>query len=289
MPQQVIRKIAFVGLGLIGASLLRALKQSSLGGKHPIIFQGFDPGFTPEDVACIKREYGLDRFEPEPSSLYDADLIILSAPVRTNISLLEDIRRYIPEGSLVTDVSSTKSVIAEKAWELGISFIGMHPMAGREQQGYRAASAELLTGRLMIICADPHQLDTDISRHFLSLIADAGCITTFMTPEEHDRIVANISHLPQLISTALITYCRDNITSSGPGFASVTRLAGSPWRIWQDIILTNSGNISKELESFAEILKQLAENIKSHNLDDVEAKFSEANSLYQYLQKQSRQ
>jgi prephenate dehydrogenase len=289
MQEQIIRTISFVGLGLIGASLLQALKQASVATGRTILFQGYDPGLDAEDILCISNEYGLDRFEPEPTKLYDADLIILPAPVLTNIALLEEISGTAPKGTIIADVSSTKSLIAREAKKHGLTFIGMHPLAGREQQGYRAGSASLLAGRVMIICADPEELETPGSRELIDLIESAGCITAIMTPDEHDQVVANISHLPQLVSTAMMAHCRNNIYSSGPGFASVTRLAGSSWKIWQDIIATNSENISRELETFAGTLNELAREIRLHRMEGVESQFREANNLYHALLERNRQ
>ena len=289
MPCQRIKRVSFAGLGLIGASLMQALKLAAESSGKLIETIGFDPGFNPEDIACITRSGGLDRFETDPARLYDADLIILCAPVITNIALLEEVRRYAPAGTLVTDVSSTKTEIAARAESLGLEFIGMHPIAGREQQGYRAASPELLSGRLMIFCSGRELPETGRATELLDLLRTAGCIPVVMTPEEHDRVYANISHLPQLISTALMTHCRENVEWAGPGFASVTRLAGSPWPVWRDILATNSGNIADELDAFSVLLAGLADKVRAQNLAPVESKFHEANRLYQFLQGGPRQ
>jgi prephenate dehydrogenase len=268
---------------------MQALKLAAESSGKLIETIGFDPGFNPEDIACITRSGGLDRFETDPARLYDADLIILCAPVITNIALLDEIRRHAPAGTLVTDVSSTKTRIAARAEELGLEFIGMHPIAGREQQGYRAASPELLSNRLMIFCSGKELPETGRATELLDLIRAAGCIPVVMTPEEHDTVYANISHLPQLISTALMTHCRENVEWAGPGFASVTRLAGSPWPVWRDILATNSGNIADELDSFSRLLAGLADKVRAQDMEDVESKFHEANRLYQLLQGGPRQ
>jgi prephenate dehydrogenase len=282
--QQRIHTISFAGLGLIGASLMQALKRAAAAEGRKIETLGFDPGFDAGDIAAITGEYGLDRFEPDPAKLYDADLVVLCAPVVTNIALLETVKRYAPPGALVTDVSSTKAEIASKARLLGIGFIGMHPIAGREQQGYRAASPELLEGRLMIFCPAQAMPETGLAADLFGLIRATGCRALVMTPEEHDRIYANISHLPQLISTALMRHCRENVKSSGPGFASVTRLAGSPWPVWRDIVETNRDNIAAELESFSARLVALANAVRNRDVGALESEFREANSLYKLLQ-----
>jgi prephenate dehydrogenase len=284
-----INRVSFAGLGLIGASLMQALKSAAASTGKTIETVGFDPCFDPEDIAYITGTGGLDRFESDPAKLYEADLIVLCAPVITNIALLDDVRRYAPAGTLVTDVSSTKTEIAAKAESLGIEFIGMHPIAGREQQGYRAASAELLSGRLMIFCSGTMLPETGRAAELVKLLRAAGCIPSVMTPETHDRIYANISHLPQLISTALMNHCRNNVEWAGPGFASVTRLAGSAWPIWKDIITTNTDHIADELDAFSALLSTLADEVRSRNPKPLESMFLEANRLYQSLQGGTRQ
>lgn len=285
--RQGIHTISFVGLGLIGASLMQALKRAAAATGRKIEMIGYDPGFDAGDIAAITGERGLDRFEVDPARLYDAELVVLSAPVLANIALLETVKQYAPENALITDVSSTKSEIAVRAQELGLNFIGMHPIAGREQQGYRAASPELLADRLVILCTESADSGNIRADELAELLRAAGCRPLFMSPEEHDRVYANISHLPQLVSTALMEHCRENVAWGGPGFASMARLAGSPWAVWRDIVETNRDNIADELEAFSSLLAEVAGEVRSGNFEALEAKFREANDLYQRLQERS--
>ncbi|MEI8032458.1 MAG: prephenate dehydrogenase [Chlorobiaceae bacterium] len=282
-----IRSISFIGLGLIGMSLLRAMKRAPLAVESNIFFQGFDPNFTPEDRECVKA-LGLDRFEDDKALLYSADLVILSAPVEVNIALLDEIKRLAPPSTLVSDVSSTKSLIAQKARELALPFIGMHPMAGKEQQGYRESHEGLLSGRRVILCDDNNLLAQARGAFLCDLLESAGCITLSMTPDEHDRIVARTSHLPQLLSTLLLTHCRDSLATSGPGFATLARLAGSSWQIWRDIIATNSDNIANELDRFCVELAGLSREVRRLDLEGLELRFEEANRLFQTLKEINR-
>ena len=282
-----ISSISFVGLGLIGMSLLQAIKRSPLAREHSILFQGFDPNFSESDRQCVE-ELGLDRFLEDKKLLYSADLIILSAPVEVNIALLKEIKQFAPSSSLVSDVSSTKSLIAQKAEELGLPFIGMHPMAGKEQKGYRESNEELLRDRRVILCDDKGLLESNKGIFLVRLLESAGCTTLTMTPEEHDRVIARVSHLPQLLSTLLMGYCGESISKSGPGFATLTRLAGSSWDIWRDIIATNSDNIAEELEHFSEELARLSREVKQRHLQQLESRFSVANRLYQTLKEMNR-
>ncbi|HHE31789.1 MAG TPA: prephenate dehydrogenase [Chlorobaculum parvum] len=280
-----IHTISFVGLGLIGASLMQALKRAAAAIGRTIEMIGFDPGFSEADVSAITGgRLCLDRFERDPERLYRADLVVLCAPVRTNIALLETVRQYAPADALVMDVSSTKAEIARRAQELALNFIGLHPIAGREQQGYRAASPELLCERTVIICSGEVLPNSGHAAELVELLEAASCRVAAMTPEKHDRIYANISHLPQLVSTALMQHCRDNVGHSGPGFISTTRLAGSPWGVWRDIVQTNRQNIASELEAFSALLADLAKEVRSDKTEELDARFSEANRLYQRLQ-----
>jgi prephenate dehydrogenase len=234
------------------------------------------------------EELGVDLFTPDKATLYSADLIILSAPVEVNIRLLEEIKAIAPPSTLVSDVSSTKLLIARKARELALPFIGMHPMAGKEQQGYRESQEELLRGRTIILCDDNRLLEEEKGQFLIRLLESAGCTTLSMSAEEHDHIIAKVSHLPQLLSTLLITYCRESITASGPGFATLARLAGSSWPIWHDIIATNSENIAEELEHFSSELSELSREVRQGNLEPLAVRFNEANQLYKTLKAMNR-
>ncbi len=283
-----IRSISFIGLGLIGMSLLRAMKRSPLAAGKRIVFQGYDPCFSSED-RLFASELGLDRFIEDKSKLYSADLIILAAPVEINIALLDEIKRLAPPDTLVSDISSTKSIIVRKAMELGIPFIGMHPMAGKEQQGYRESHEELLQGRRIILCDEKGLLSGEKGKFLVTLLESAGCRTLSMGADEHDRVIAKVSHLPQLLSTLLMTHCGDSLSRSGPGFATFARLAGSPWLIWRDIIATNSDNIAEELDRFSEEINRLSSEVKQRRFERIESRFNESNRLYETLKEMNRQ
>lgn len=283
-----LRNIAIIGLGLIGASLLRALKSLPAEHSGPLFIKGYDPGI-PQDERKELLRLGLDRFEERKQELYDADLIILAAPAATNITLLDDISRLAPKSTLVTDVSSTKALIAQRAAELQLDFIGMHPMAGREQQGYKASQDGLLHDKPVVLCCKPELCMDGRAAALRSLLEAIGCRVFFMDPEEHDRMVASVSHLPQLLSTTLMNHCQKHLETSGPGFNAMTRLAGSPWVIWEDIIATNRENISKELRTFSRELETLARDIEQGDLERLAEAFSSANRLRHELNRRTVQ
>lgn len=286
MQTTCISSISIIGLGLIGASVLRALKKSPLASKQHITFKGYDPSFSEQDIVCVKK-LGLDRFETDKKLLYDTDLVILAAPVEANIILLDEINELAPKNTLISDVSSTKVAIAKRAAELELDFVGMHPIAGREQQGYHASNDELLTGKTVVLCAEKEIFSRPDAGNLLELLQSIRCKIALMTAEEHDRVVAIVSHLPQLLSTALINYCENEIDKSGPGFSTLTRLAGSSWDIWQDIVATNRENIASELNGFSREIEQLADDIRKNRMDKVRIQFENANTLYGKLANKS--
>jgi prephenate dehydrogenase len=282
-----IKSISFIGLGLIGMSLLQALKQSPLAQESALLFQGYDPNLNESDRRAL-GELGLDSFTSDKKTLYSADLVILAAPVQVNIALLDELKLFAPPTTLVSDVSSTKSLIAKRARELELPFIGMHPMAGKEQKGYRESHKTLLRDQRVIFCDDNGLLSTEKGKFLVRLLESAGCKPLFMTADEHDQIIAKVSHLPQLLSTALMNFCGESSGSSGPGFATLTRLAGSSWEIWRDIVATNSMNIADELDHFSSELAKLSEEVRQQNLDQLASRFSAANRLSHQLNEMNR-
>jgi len=285
---QPIRTVSFIGLGLIGMSLLKALKASVPPESSPPIVTGCDPSFSECDRKAV-LSLGLDRFTDNRKELFSADMVVLAAPVETNIALLDELKELAPPSTLVVDVSSTKALICKRAAELSIPFIGMHPMAGKEQQGYLESSEELIRGCRIILCASPSELNSAKGMFLRQMLLAAGCRISLMDAQEHDRITARISHLPQLVSTALMIRCAGALECSGPGFLSMARLAASPWSIWRDIISTNSRNIADELERFSLELKELADEVRQNDRKKLEGRFNEANREHALLKEMNGQ
>ncbi|ARM31666.1 prephenate dehydrogenase/arogenate dehydrogenase family protein [Prosthecochloris sp. HL-130-GSB] len=288
MRSSSISSIAIVGLGLIGASLLQALRRAAQDAGMTIHFRGYDPAFDQKDVDRIGT-LGLDCFETDKQRLYDSDIIILAAPVHTNIWLLDEIATFAAPGTLVTDVSSTKQAIDRRASRLGIRFLGMHPIAGKERHGYQESCDSLFRNKTVIFCGSQGILEAADAKAFMELVSLAGGNVSVMGPEEHDRAVACVSHLPQLLSTALINHCCNDIPVSGPGFATLTRLAASPWHIWKDIIETNREHIGEELRAFGNELIALADDVEHKRMETIRNRFDSANTLHELLNRRNSQ
>jgi prephenate dehydrogenase len=244
-----MKTVAIAGTGLIGASFGLALKSAG--------FRGRILGVS--SAAAIKEALSrgaVDEAAPLEEAVASADLIYLSQTIDRILSTLPRIAPYVRPGALVTDAGSTKTVIVNQALRSLASgqFLGGHPMAGKEQRGAAHACAELFRGRTWILTpTDPGQLDSPAAREFLDWIGKIGAVPVVLSPQEHDRVVALTSHLPQLLSTALAATLADRLAdpehfrASGPGLADMTRLAGSSWDIWREILATNSSAIDSAL------------------------------------------
>ncbi|HWR49947.1 MAG TPA: prephenate dehydrogenase/arogenate dehydrogenase family protein, partial [Bryobacteraceae bacterium] len=156
--------------------------------------------------------------------------------------------------TVVTDAGSTKVAITAAASLLPCRFVGGHPLAGKAERGASAADAQLFSGRPYVLTSEP-------PAEFLEWLKAIGAIPVRMSPEQHDRVVALTSHLPQLASTALAAELASldqaDLAVSGPGLADMTRLAGSSWDIWADILQTNAGPVSAALDRYIARLQKL--------------------------------
>jgi prephenate dehydrogenase len=263
------QRVTIFGVGLIGGSLALALKRAF----PEIRIAGVDK----PDV--LKRARELKIIDRVLGSIHDAsgdlesDLVVLATPVGDILRLLD---QFTDNRRLVLEVGSTKVMICRKAERLGVPFIGGHPMAGLEQSGPEAASADLFRDAPFFLC--PVQ-STPLGA-LENIQAIAAAIHSFphvISPEEHDRLVAQISHLPQIISTLLADQTAVHKELAGPGLRSMTRLAGSSFHIWRDIFKT-SGSLPQEVQAFIERLQRILDSMEGGNFDEIEALFKRGGS-----------
>ncbi|HXR10407.1 MAG TPA: prephenate dehydrogenase/arogenate dehydrogenase family protein, partial [Candidatus Acidoferrales bacterium] len=212
------------------------------------------------------------------------------------IELLPEIARLASPNALVTDASSTKrsvcAVAAESFHEGGAHFLGGHPMAGKEISGIAAADATLFRGsKYALICASAKEKiikERELRvAGFVALIEKLGAEPVWLEAEAHDRAAAVVSHLPQLLSVALAGVVRSQtdetglpITLAGRGLRDALRLAGSPYSVWRDIILTNSDNLERVLDQMIQALEQVRSDLRTRALEE---EFSAAGELYKIL------
>jgi prephenate dehydrogenase len=193
-----------------------------------------------------------------------ADLIYLAQPIERILTTLDVIDAYVKPGTLITDAGSTKVTICARAAEKikRGRFIGGHPMAGKEARGASEAEASLFQGRPYILTSPSPELE--------QVVANIRARLVILPAEDHDRLVALTSHLPQLISTALAQSIGTEPEASrvaGPAAIDLTRLALSPYEIWRDIFATNAPNIDTALGIFIDKLESLRANLRSPQIE----------------------
>ena len=285
MPDTSFRRAAILGTGLIGGSFALALRKYA----PEIRVAGWDrPEVLREATARHALEEALSG-DLAPA-LAGADLVYLALPIGVTLDLLTEIARHAPPGALVTDACSTKSRICRRAAELftsGAFFLGGHPMAGKESNGIAHADADLFRGASYALMGDAALVRDSRVSAFASILERIGARPIWLDAERHDLAVALVSHLPQLASVALASLLHDEmdetglpVTLAGPGLHDALRLAGSPYPLWRDIVLTNRENLAQALDALARRLDDLRENLASREL---EVEFDAANELYKLL------
>jgi prephenate dehydrogenase len=251
-------RIAIVGFGLIGASLAMAIRRRWQGG----LILAVDRKHVLE---AAMREHAADVGADDLGMVAEADLVVLAAPVRQNLEVLERLPDFISRPAIVTDVSSTKREIIRKAQALPahLSFAGGHPLAGSAAGGIVAARPDLFTGRPWILTTPAPAATLDSLEAFVSAL---GAVPLRMDAGAHDTLLAYLSHLPQLTVSALMHIVGERVQEeglalSGRGLRDTTRLAMSPPGIWQDVAATNSGEIARALDDLISVLTRLRDDL----------------------------
>jgi prephenate dehydrogenase len=252
-----VKTVAIVGVGLIGGSFGLALRASGFAGR--IIGVS-----SPEAVRAALEHGVIDEALPLAEAAALAALIYLARPIEGILSVLDELDTYVKPGTLITDAGSTKGAICARAAEKMHRgrFVGGHPMAGKEARGAAEAEASLFRGRPYILTSSCPELE--------QLVGAFGARVVIMPAEEHDRLVALTSHLPQLISTALAASIGTEPEAArvaGPAAMDLTRLALSPYEIWRDIFATNAPNIDAALGVFIAKLERLRDQLRSLGIE----------------------
>ena len=220
-------RLAILGFGLIGGSIARALHAAPDGGAWTI--SAWSP--TGSGPAAALRDGVIDRAAASiGEAVSGAELVVLSAPPLACLDLLDDLarsHRAAVGNAIVTDVASTKNVIATRAAGLGLRFVGGHPMAGRETSGYDAADADLFADRPWVVLADAPAEDAAVVER---LATACRARPVRLTAADHDAAVAAISHLPLVVSAALVEAVAGSPGEPRPGWPTASALAASGWR-----------------------------------------------------------
>ncbi|HKL98345.1 MAG TPA: prephenate dehydrogenase [Mobilitalea sp.] len=261
-----IHKISFIGFGLIGGSIARALKKANQN--LYICAYDYHKESPSTDLVAALSDTVLDSvYSTLEDCISDCDLLFLCAPVLTNIEYMKQLKPLIKPSCIITDVGSVKGNIHLAALELGLEghFIGGHPMTGSEKTGYMNSYAMLMENAYYILTPSD-TVSKDKLAALYNLVEDMGSIPIILDAAEHDEITATISHVPHLIAAQLVNLVRD----SGPisekmsalaagGFKDITRIASSSPVMWQDISLTNAPGIKRSLDRYIESLHKVSE------------------------------
>jgi prephenate dehydrogenase len=263
-PAPIFERIGIVGLGLIGGSI--ALKARELWPTSLVI------AVDHKDVLeTAMRLHAIDVAADDLIVLAEADIVILAAPVRQNVSLLAELDQHVRQPAVVTDTGSTKREIVAAAAGLPprFTFVGGHPLAGAAYGGLDHARTDLFVGRPWLLTPAPAPSDSaraaqasDALDKLSAFIRALGAEPRVVSPEVHDRMLAFLSHLPQLTASALMQVVgdgvgHDGLALAGRGLADTTRLASSPPDIWRDIGATNADEIAPALDRLIAVLQEL--------------------------------
>lgn len=249
------RAVAIAGVGLIGGSIALGMRE-----RWPSVrVYGMD---RPAVLAHATGSGALDRGVASLEELPAVDLVILAAPVRQNARLLIQLPPHLRDASIVTDVGGTKRDILKAARSPGAPrrFVGGHPIGGAEQGGFGFARPDLFEGRPWILT--PQGADADAVALLSRLASGLGARPVTMDAEEHDRVMAFVSHLPQLVTSALMEVVGGAVQSeglrvAGRGLMDSTRLASSPAAVWQDVCVANADNLRTALDLVIDRLSDL--------------------------------
>jgi prephenate dehydrogenase len=252
----VFDKIGIVGLGLVGGSI--ALAAREIWPASLVI------GVDHKDVLeTAMRLHAIDVAADDLIVLAEADLVVLAAPVRQNIALLSELDDHVRQAAVITDTGSTKRAIADAARALParLTFIGGHPLGGAAKGGLEHARPDLFKGRPWLLTPSGEAGGPAVEQ--LSAFARAlGAEPRIVDAGTHDRLLAFLSHLPQLTASVLMAIVgdavgKDGLSLAGRGLADSTRLASSPPEIWKDIAATNEDELGLALDALITLLQDL--------------------------------
>ncbi len=275
----MIERIAILGTGLIGGSLGLAIKRV----RPEIVITGYD---RPERLEEASALGAIDELAATPeSAVQSADLIVLATPLPSILSLLDIVVAHCPSLAIVTDVGSVKRPVLERMRDVGpegMTFVGGHPMAGAAAGGLKYADPLLFENAVYVLCPPDGELPEAFAP-VTELLSQIGARLLVMDAARHDRVAAAVSHLPQILSVALIEAAYDTgsdeeavRTLAAGGFRDMTRIAESPFDIWESIFAANHGNVLDSLSTISSIIQRIRNRLIEEDYDALEEYFERA-------------
>lgn len=273
------KKIGFIGLGLIGGSIAKIIKENNtnteiiaLTSSEETIKKAYNDGIINNSTTISLNDFN------------DIDLLLLCSPVGINVKYLRKLKPILNKKTIISDVGSVKCDIHNAINELGLQerFIGGHPMCGSEKIGYENSSIKLFENAYYIITNNQNVSNHSILE-FKDFISKLGAIPLEMTVKEHDYITAGISHLPHVISASLVNLIMNNDTSSkgmkqiaAGGFRDITRISSSSPKMWQHICKTNKEEILNLFELYNIEINKFKNAMLNDDYDEILELFSNA-------------
>ena len=269
-------KIGFIGLGLIGGSIAKAIRQNY--PDYEIV--AFDK--SKQSLALATQESTIEVAATTiDNNFHNCNYIFLCAPVASNTAYLKQITEYLNDDCILTDVGSVKTNIHEEVKALGIEkyFIGGHPMAGSEKSGYSNSKAMLIENAYYILTptSEVSQEKVDAYEHFIESLKALPIVLDYQL---HDYITGTISHLPHIIASSLVNFVKQHDTNdelmknlAAGGFKDITRIASSSPIMWQNICLKNKQNIVDILDQYIDSLEDFKEAIEREDDLDLYNRF----------------
>ena len=274
----MINKITIIGVGLIGGSLARALKEKNLA---KVIF-GY--GRDQSRLEGAQKSNVIDDFSTSiKEAIVDAEIIVIATPVGTFQSILREIEPIVSSSVIITDVGSTKTDIVNSVNDVlrakSSCFIPAHPIAGKEKSGFEVSDAKLFEGKKVIITPQENNLSESI-KTIEKMWKSVGAEVDFMSSESHDNLLGMTSHLPHMLAFSLVNYLVDqNPTASiyaGGGFKDFSRIASGDAVMWRDICLQNKDQIISHLKGYQSTLNDLLDAIDDENTEKLDHLFTTA-------------
>jgi prephenate dehydrogenase len=252
----MLKRIAILGPGLLGGSLALALKARA--GAQVAIWAR-----RQEAVAAIRTQGCADDASTDLGKVVSgADTVVFATPIGAMPGLARQITPHLMKGALVTDVGSVKAPVCARLSEIFAGnagqFVGSHPMAGSEQTGLEAARSDLFDGAVCIVTPDSGTASA-VVKQAAALWEAVGGQVRILSPDEHDAIVATISHLPHLLAAVLVNAVSEMRPEAfdfcGPGFRDTTRIASGPPQMWAEILGENRAAVANALDALIEKLR----------------------------------
>ncbi|MDD5935753.1 MAG: prephenate dehydrogenase [Clostridiales bacterium] len=282
-------KVGFIGLGLIGGSIARALKENndltSRKQTYEIIAMDADNIYSQNQLKQALADHTIDAIATDFAADFSCcDMIFLCAPVHNNAEYLKKLKPIISKDCILTDVGSVKTLMHEQVEELGLTgqFIGGHPMAGSERSGYENSNAKLLENAYYILTPTAQTPKENIQK-LSEIVKSMNAIPLQLDCHEHDKITAAISHVPHIIAALLVNLVKNSddetekmrMLAAG-GFKDITRIASSSPEMWKSICLSNSDSIIQQLEGFQSSIQDVIDAIQNKDASYIYNTFDEA-------------